>query len=430
VRILLAANASYVPPRGGATRSNLIWLEALARRGHACRVLAAALDGDAAGRAEQMRDEQIQPPSPCADGLQELTSHAGVSIYTVLDSGRRGLALREHIREFEPDWVLVSSEDVGQILLREAHASAPGRVVYLAHTPQFFPFGPESWNPDESGAELVRRCAGVVAIGRHMAGYIERHCGTAATVIHPPIYGSGPFTALGRFGEGLITMVNPCAVKGIAIFAELARRFPGLEFGAVPGWGTTSADRRMLEQLPNVRLLANARRFEDLLAGTRILLMPSLWYEGFGLTVMQAMLHGIPAAASDSGGLKEAKAGVGCVVPVRPIEHYESGFDERGMPRAVIPEQPMEVWEESIATLTTSREAYEAESALSRAAALRFVESVNPDALEQFLVGLHPAGAGGAKRPQPPLADALASLSPEKRALVAQLLRKRGSPRG
>ena len=43
MRILLTANASYVPPRGGATRSNLVWLEILAAAGHACRVVAPAL---------------------------------------------------------------------------------------------------------------------------------------------------------------------------------------------------------------------------------------------------------------------------------------------------------------------------------------------------------------------------------------------------
>ena len=39
MRILLTATASYVPPRGGATRSNLIWLDHLASAGHACRIV-------------------------------------------------------------------------------------------------------------------------------------------------------------------------------------------------------------------------------------------------------------------------------------------------------------------------------------------------------------------------------------------------------
>ena len=58
MRILLAANASYVPPRGGATRSNLSWMDRLAEAGHGCRILAAPLPRDA-GRREQMLEERI-----------------------------------------------------------------------------------------------------------------------------------------------------------------------------------------------------------------------------------------------------------------------------------------------------------------------------------------------------------------------------------
>jgi len=139
MRILLTANASYVPPRGGATRSNLLWLEHMAARGHKCRVLA--------GEGESV-------PAAGAGRLVEIHSVAG--------RGRQAPELRRQIREFQPDWVLVSSEDLGHVLLREAYHSAPGRVVYLAHTPQFFPFGPASWNPDPGATELVRRAAGVV----------------------------------------------------------------------------------------------------------------------------------------------------------------------------------------------------------------------------------------------------------------------------
>ena len=60
--------------------------------------------------------------------------------------------------------------------------------------------------------------------------------------------------------------------------------------------------------------------------------MPSLWYEGFGLIVMESMLRGIPVVASDSGGLQEAKLGTGYVIPVHTIERYQPVFDEHGMP--------------------------------------------------------------------------------------------------
>ena len=43
---------------------------------------------------------------------------------------------------------------------------------------------------------------------------------------------------------------------------------------------------------------------------TRILLVPSLWGEAFGLVVVEAMLRGIPVLASNVGGLVEAKLGV------------------------------------------------------------------------------------------------------------------------
>src|SRR4029077_6083251 len=146
MRILLTANASYAPPRGGATRSNLIWLDQMARAGHTCRIVCGASGEGAA-----------------------LSYHPSISVCSVENPAKRVQTLRQQIREFEPDWVLVSSEDLGHGLLREACHSTRGRVVYLAHTPQFFPFGHASWNPDREAAAMVAGAAGVVAIGHHMA---------------------------------------------------------------------------------------------------------------------------------------------------------------------------------------------------------------------------------------------------------------------
>jgi glycosyltransferase involved in cell wall biosynthesis len=328
-------------------------------------------------------------------------------------------ALREQILEWRPDWVLVSSEDLGHALLREAHHSAPGRVVYLAHTPQFYPFGPASWNPDPHAAELVARSAGIVAIGRHMVDYIERALGRRATVIHPPIYGAGPFASYGNFERGWIAMINPCAVKGIDIFLETAERLPEYEFGVVPGWGTTAADRRALERLPNVRVLPNVRDIDEVLARTRVLLNPALWYEGFGLIVMEAMLRGIPVVASDSGGLEEAKRGTGYTIPVKLIERYEAVFDEHALPQPVLPENDVAPWVAALRELLTSRSAYERESAASRLAAERFVSGLDAGEMERFLLSLEPGATAGVER------ATIESLSPERRALLLERLRKR-----
>jgi glycosyltransferase involved in cell wall biosynthesis len=396
MRILLAANASYAPPRGGATRSNLVWLDHLARAGHQCRIVAGASQ----------------------DGA-ELPFHHSIALAAFARPAARAEALRREIHEFAPDWVLISSEDVGHALLREARHGAPGRVVYLAHTPQFFPFGRESWNPDQHAAQAATEAAGIVTIGQHMAGYVSCELGRAAAVIHPPIYGAGPFPETADFDHGLITVINPCAVKGISIFAGAARRLPHCAFGAVPGWGTCAEDRRLLDPLPNVRFLPNARSIDDLLAQTRVLLMPSLWYEGFGLIVIEAMLRGIPVVSSDVGGLPEAKCGTGYVIPVRAIESYQPVFDEQGMPRPDLPENDISPWVEALAELTGDRGAWNRESAASRDAAAAFAASLHAGDMEAWLQGLRPVSRLRED------AATMESLTPEKRDLLLRRLHRR-----
>ncbi|MGC8759219.1 MAG: glycosyltransferase family 4 protein [Bryobacteraceae bacterium] len=397
MRILLASNASYDPPRGGSTRSNLAWLRRLAAAGHSCAVAAAAMSGAA-------RVSEVD----------------GIVIHSIPALSLHAAELGRLIRAFGPDWVLVSSEDLSHTLLREAARSAPGRVVYLAHTPQFFPFGPESWHPDPPAAELVRQAAAVVAIGHHMAAYIRQHLGRDAAVIHPPIYGQPPWRDLSDFSRKRVLMINPCAVKGISIFLELARRFPEIPFEALRGWGTTPDDEAQMAALPNVFLAESVADIEEFLARGSVLLMPSLWYEGFGLIVMEAMLRGIPVIASDSGGLLEAKAGTGYVIPVRPPEGYRMEFDAAHMPRPVIPPQEIGPWEEALGKLLEDEDEYRAESVRSRRAAEAFVSSIQPSAMGAFLASLPRGDAPPpAAAPEPRLPDAA------RRALLVKRLKER-----
>ncbi len=424
MRVLLAANASYVPPRGGATRCNLAWLGLLAQSGVQCRAVCAALPAQDPEGRNQFASENLGSQWSVSEHAGGFTAHGpGIAVFAVSAPGALARELRRQCEEFRPDWVLVSSEDLSHLLLREAHRCAPGRVVYLAHTPQFFPFGPESWNPESDGVELVTAAAGVVVIGRSMAEYVRTHAHCEATVIHPPIYGDPPFPNLACHDRGLITMINPCALKGVAIFLALADRFPQFPFGALPGWGTTTADRTEIRKRPNIVWLSNPPRIRHVLAQTRVLLMPSLWYEGLGLIVVEAMLHGIPVIASDRGGLAEAKAGTGFLIPVPAVRGYERVFDERGLPRLIIDPPDIEPWAEALRTLLEDPTAYRAESERSRRAALNFVENLRPDALRDFLEQLRPA-------PSRPVGHTLLGRRPpEKSALLLQLLRERGRKR-
>jgi glycosyltransferase involved in cell wall biosynthesis len=404
MRILLTSNASYSPPRGGSTRSNLIWLAHLVKSGHECTVVCPTVDG-------------------AVPDTETVDTH-GIRILSVRELSRRTGVLAEEIGRFNPDWVLVSSEDLAHVLLREASHAAAGRIVYLAHTPQFYPFGPASWNRDPHASLLVKQAAGVVAIGHHMAGYIKEHLGRDAEVVHPPMYGDPPYPQFGSFPGGWILMINPSVVKGIRIFLALADRFPQLSFAGLAGWATTAKDREEMAKRSNVTILEAVPKIDDVLKQSALLLMPSLWYEGFGLIAMEAMLRGLPVIASDSGGLQEAKSGTGFVIPVRPIERFEPVFDETHMPKPVEPAQDIEPWASALRILTTGRQAYDDEARRSRTAALDFVSRLRAPDFEDMLLRLRP-DTSGSMSPATASDVRLNQLSPAKRALLLQRLRER-----
>lgn len=408
MRVLLTANASYDPPKGGSTRSNLIWLAHLARTGHHCVVLC--------------------PTDSDKPDFRTVTPD-GIEIRAYRDLSRRTELIRENITDFHPDWVLVSSEDVAHVLIRAAYAAAPDRLVYLAHTPQWYPFGPATWHPDPQATEIVRQARSVVAIGQTTAAYIREHAGARADVVHPPMYGEAPWPRFGSFGSGYVLMINPSVVKGISIFLELARRFPDVEFAGLAGWGTTSEDRRAMQALPNVRVLETVPSIDSVLEQARLLLMPSLWYEGFGLIAMEAMLRGLPVVASDSGGLVEAKAGTGYVVPVRPIERFLPEFDETHMPKPVQVPQDAAPWEQALRTLLTDEQAYWREADLSREVAVRFVSGLDAAHFGQLLESLTPGEGKAAtpSRPAPHSKPAAPNLTPAQRALLLKRLREQGT---
>ncbi|MEA2694421.1 MAG: hypothetical protein QOJ16_3808 [Acidobacteriota bacterium] len=435
MRILLLQSSAYIPSLGGANKANRLLLERLAARGHDCRVVGTAGGERAVSLERCLADLAAAGVSGAATGGDPGAvefRHAGVTVEAVLDGARLRACAASRLRG-PAERVLVSSEDPAQILLEEALAAVPGRVVYIAHTTLHLPFGPDGFLASPGRTELLRKAAGIIAVSDYVREYLARHAGLAAAVLRFPVYGDGPFPVFDNFETGAVALINPCTVKGIGIFLELARRCPDLPFAAVPTWGTTAADRAALAELPNVLILEPEADVDRIFARCRILLVPSLWGEAFGQVAVEAMLRGVPVLASDSGGLAEATLGVGGVLPIRPIRRYEERFDERKIPIAVVPEQDPGPWEEALRELLGDRERYHARARESRRAALAFVSGLGVEPFELYLAEL-PQGVSAV--PAAPVEgigsgrSRLDGLSPAKLALLARRLQKKNEAVG
>lgn len=436
MKILLVQSATYVPPHGGFNKANRLLLEGLAARGHACRVVAPAT-GVQGPRSltdfeAELRQRQVHIVS--SSPATVVYSYNGVEIHAILDTAQLRAHLAHQIDAFDPTWTLVS-EDLTSAL-QVALAARPGRVVYVAHSSTMLGFGPLCYFPSDARTQLLRQTAGVITVSDYMQRYIKEWSGISAVTIPFPVYGHGPFPKFGLAEGGSVTMINPCAVKGIAIYAMLARQLPDTPFLAVPTWGTTAGERAFLESIPNVRIIPPTDDIDSIFAQTSVLLVPSLWDEAFGLIVVEAMLRGIPVLASTVGGLPEAKLGVDYLLPVKPIERYEDRYNDRRLPIPIVPEQDSAPWLAALQALLSDREHYAEVSQASRAAALAFVERIGISPFEEYLstLALNTGDRASAQQSAPPqseigsadsLQSTLAGLTPERRALLELRLQQR-----
>lgn len=282
------------------------------------------------------------------------------------------------------------------------------------------PFGPDSPFVNDTKTAAIRRCDGVVAVSENVAEYARRWGKLDAVHVPISLLDPGEPPCVARFDNRYITMVNPCAVKGLAIFTGLAERFPGAQFAAVPTWGTTRADLEALRRYPNITVLPPVDDIHQHLRETRIALVPSLWAEARSRVILEAMVRGIPVLASDVGGLAEAKLGVDYLLPVRPVVRYQARVDHLMVPMADIPEQDFGPWHGALHRLLNDRAHYEQLSAASRAAALAYARGLSAAPFEGYLTRVletqrRRVHSPGAKPP----------LSADRRKLLTLLLKQK-----
>jgi glycosyltransferase involved in cell wall biosynthesis len=400
MKVLLAQNMYYLPAHGGANKSNRIMLERLAARGHECHVVAPL-----AGRLAHIAPDALPEHLAARGGeILERTDRtivyrlAGVTVHGALRGPDLPRTVTGVVAAEQPDWALVPSDDPGMIMMSGVRRRTD-RIVYLVHTLQQLPFGPGSFHPSEAATGLIRRATGIVSVSRAAQDYVRRWADLPSKLIYPDVYGAATVRTPDPARQRYVTIVNPCAYKGIDVFLALADALPQVSFLAVNSWGTTDADRRELVARANIVIRESVDDIEQVYGETRVLLMPSLWDETFGYTCVEAMLRGIPVLAADVGGLREAKLGVGGLLPVAPIRGYARGAGA-ALPEPDVPVQDTTVWLSWIRRLWEDAGEWIGLSEASRIAAHRFVSTIDADELENYLLEL--AGDTYRQRPQAP----------------------------
>ena len=381
MKVLLGHNSTYYPSLGGGDKSNRLLMEALAARGHAVRVVTRV---EHFGHAGHQAFEQALAEREVSHVNGRFTLN-GVEVHTLTrDPNVRGYFIQQ-IAEFDPDAILVSTDDPGQLLLDAALDAPRALVVFLVRATIALPFGPDSSSQSAAKTARLREADRVVCVSEYVARYVRDFGGMDAVHVPISLMEPGVPANLGSFDNAFVTLINPCAVKGLAIFIRLADVMPGITFAAVPTWGTTDDDLAELRKRPNVKLLERVDNIDEILRETRVLLVPSLWAEARARVVLEAMSRGVPVIASDVGGLPEAKMGVDYLLPVNPVRHYQPSLDMRMVPAADVPLQNIEPWRDALARLVNDRERWTELAKQSREAAFEYLEHLSVEPFEKLL---------------------------------------------
>ncbi|WBB53729.1 glycosyltransferase family 4 protein [Verrucosispora sp. WMMD573] len=386
MKVLLAQNLLYAPATGGANKSGRAMLVDLARTGHRCLAIAPIRGRVRGGGPEALTDYLTARGVVVRERRHGIVFDLdGVEVHAV-EPAQLAPSVAKLVRAEQPDRVLVPSDDPGGLVLSAACASDPGKVVYLIHTIQQLPFGPRAFYPNPAATDLIRKVRAVVAVSEAAEAYAARHGGLRSTVIRPHIYPVVPPFRDEQVARPYVTMINPCAVKGIDIFLAVADRLPEVAFQAVLSWGGDDADVQRLRDRPHITVVTGSEDIERVYDQTRVLVMPSLWDETFGYTCVEAMLRSIPVLASSHSGLVEAKLGVPYSLPVSTIEEYDYDVGDASMPRPVVSAQDASPWVAALTELLSEPARHAQLARQGWAAASAFVRGLDPHALATHLV--------------------------------------------
>lgn len=284
MRILFVLRASHLPDfTAGLNISVHQKVRALQARGHTCCVLA-------------MRPAMAADAPPDADDALGYTTIRVADPLTALaatvDSRAIDIAVVESAGKFVPVLVRCMELNLPTVVHVSQLVSAGwgGRLV------------PSPFFHYTTGSPFVRE-------------RLRVQFGIDATVI-PSLVDPAQYR-VGSLGSTVL-FINPTADKGAEIFFNVAERLRHVRFTVAEAWAFDEPWRNhcfaRAAKLGNIDWWPATDDMRALYGRAKILFVPSVWEEAWARSVCEAQISGIPAVASNRGGLPEAVGPGGIVV--------------------------------------------------------------------------------------------------------------------
>lgn len=295
MRFLFATGATYMPERVGGSEFGLhALIRAIRARGHDATLLARTAGA----------------PPLASSGFQiDYPIHFAVSPPE---------AVREIAHQTRADAVILCNEY--PLHMAAAIADLPvARWLYMINA-EFEWLGGD---PRDFALD------GIFVNSGFLRSRVEAVYGLTGDVLPPlvsaeRVLGTGP----GR----RVTFVNPVRIKGAELATALPRLNRDIPFTIVESWPLSPEDRwayqRRVAALPNVDWLPPSLDMRPIYGSTRLMLVPSVWEETWGLVVSEAQLNGIPVLASHRGGLPESVGGGGVILPPNDLNAWDHALRE------------------------------------------------------------------------------------------------------
>jgi glycosyltransferase involved in cell wall biosynthesis len=231
-------------------------------------------------------------------------------------------AMCDVIKEGSYSWIIIHY-DQHAVRLTEIACSAGARVAVYFRDAQLHQ---EAWRLTRTHPSPLF----FLANSKFTADYVRMWLGISAHVIRPPINPDRYRVSLK--GKNVL-FVNPIAKKGIEITLSMAMRLPNIVFDIVESWPMNTEHRDYYRTrsaaMPNVVWHEIQLDMRPMYERARLLLVPSLWEEGWARVVSEAQVSGIPIVASARGGLVESVGMGGMLVyGIHDLDAWQAAIEK------------------------------------------------------------------------------------------------------